>query len=380
MNPDISILSPIGRSGFQHGGITPVVLRLTDQIVKTGLRVEYVTFKDSDSPEDMPNINRQVTLYKLGTGSKIKQALRLATYLRRRPPRVLLSAGPRANLIACWSKWLFRSKCRIWLSVHNTISKQFDGMSIIKRKWRIFRVGRLYSKAEGFICVSKGVAEDLMKTVGLDTDQIKVVYNPIVTPDIADKAAAPLLHPWFQSGQPPVVLGVGRLTRQKDFETLVRAFAQVHQQIDCRLVILGDGEERQTLMKLARELNIQKAFDLPGFVDNPYAFMGRAALFVLSSAWEGFGNVLVEAMSVGTPVVATDCPHGPREILLGGQLGTLLPPGQPTILADAIKKKLENKPDTAREKMRAADFAAEISADLYLRYLIQTNGESTEKR
>jgi glycosyltransferase involved in cell wall biosynthesis len=172
-------------------------------------------------------------------------------------------------------------------------------------------------------------------------EKIKVIYNPVITPELFARAEEPLDHPWFRPGEPPVVLGVGRLTQAKDFPTLIRAFALVRKERPARLMILGEGEERPKLEALVRELRLEEDVALPGFVDNPYKYMKRAAVFVLSSRWEGFGIVLVEAMALGTPVVATDCPSGPAEILENGKWGRLVPPGDPEALAKAILDTLE---------------------------------------
>jgi glycosyltransferase involved in cell wall biosynthesis len=162
------------------------------------------------------------------------------------------------------------------------------------------------------------------------------VHNPIVTTDLRAKAEAPLEHPWFEPDQAPVVLGVGRLSPQKDFATLIRAFARVRMHRPARLMILGHGPERASLEALALAQGLADSVLLPGWVTNPYAFMARAGVFVLSSRWEGLPSVLIEALVCGTPVVATDCLSGPREILEDGRYGRLVPVGDEEALAAAI--------------------------------------------
>ena len=182
------------------------------------------------------------------------------------------------------------------------------------------------------------------------------------------KSEEALDHPWFLPGEPPVILGVGRLTQAKDFPTLIRAFALVRKKHPARLMILGEGEERSKLETLVQELGLEKEVSLPGFVDNPYKYMKRAAVFVLSSKWEGFGNVLVEAMALGTPVVSTNCPSGPAEILENGRWGRLVPVGDVYALAEAIIETLdeEHHPDVAN---RAKDFAVELAVEKYINVL-----------
>jgi glycosyltransferase involved in cell wall biosynthesis len=190
----------------------------------------------------------------------------------------------------------------------------------------------------------------------------------VVSPELALLAEIPLAHPWFDSGQPPVVLGAGRLTAAKDFATLIRAFAAVRNRRPARLVILGEGEERRNLQALARDLQVEADFALSGYVSNPYQYMKKAAVFVLSSRWEGFSNVLVEAMACGTAVVSSDCPNGPREILEGGRLGILVPVGDPALFAQAIESQLDT-PKKSTAIQRAQAFGIDIALERYAEVL-----------
>ena len=187
------------------------------------------------------------------------------------------------------------------------------------------------------------------------------------TSDLHQKCgrAEPFDHPWFAPGAPPVILGAGRLTEQKDFPTLIRAFALVRKKHPARLMILGEGEERSKLETLVQELGLEKEVSLPGFVDNPYKYMKRAAVFVLSSRWEGFPNVLVEAMALGTPVVSTDCPNGPAEILENGKWGELVPVGETQSLASAVLRTLD-RVDVVRVK-GAAERADQFRVESIIR-------------
>ena len=217
-----------------------------------------------------------------------------------------------------------------------------------------------------FRSVSHGVAEDTARVTGMPPKHISVAHNPVITPRLLALAETPLEHPWFVEHETPVILGAGRLTRQKDFHTLIRAFAQAREVRPCRLIILGDGGQRDELLALATELGVAEDVDLPGFAANPYAWMRAADLFVLSSRWEGSPNVLTEAMACGTPVVSTDCPSGPRETLQDGRFGPLVAVGDDKGLGQAILDTLAAPP--AAEAMRAAvaDFAVARSADEYL--------------
>jgi glycosyltransferase involved in cell wall biosynthesis len=194
---------------------------------------------------------------------------------------------------------------------------------------------------------------------------MKVIYNPVVTPELFEKVTEPLDHPWFDPGSPPVILGVGRLEKQKDFSTLIRAFAQVQQQRPARLMILGEGTERPYLEALVQELGLAEDVALLSFVSNPYAYMVRAAVFVLSSLFEGLPTVLIEAMAVGTPVVSTDCKSGPAEILENGRYGKLVSVGDIKGIAEAILSTLESPSNSEALRRKAAQFSLEKAVAEY---------------
>jgi glycosyltransferase involved in cell wall biosynthesis len=181
----------------------------------------------------------------------------------------------------------------------------------------------------------------MAQAIGIPRDCITVIHNPsVVGAEVQEKGQAPLDHAWFEPGQPPVLVAVGRLENQKDYPTMLRAFAQVRRGEAVRLLILGEGRERPMLEALVEELGLGQDVSLPGFVTNPYAYLARASLFVLSSRWEGLPTVLIEALCCGTPVVSMDCPSGPREILTDGLYGALVPVGDVGALARAIRTAL----------------------------------------
>jgi glycosyltransferase involved in cell wall biosynthesis len=201
-----------------------------------------------------------------------------------------------------------------------------------------------------------------------------VLDNPSVAPEVPALADAPLDHPWFHPGAPPVVLGVGRLSKQKDFPLLLRAFAEVRRVREARLLILGEGEERSSLATMIEALGLDADAALPGFVQNPFAYMARAAVFVLSSAWEGSPGALIQALACGAPVVATDCESGPREILQGGRFGRLVPTGDVTALAAAILATLD-EPRRAVPEEAWYRFSQDAAVDGYLRVLHPASDE-----
>jgi glycosyltransferase involved in cell wall biosynthesis len=273
-----------------------------------------------------------------------------------------------ANLIALWANKLAGGTTPVVVTEHSTMSqanavpRQFDGR-FLPRLLRTF-----YPWAASVVAVSKGAADDFARTSGLARDRIEVVYNPVITPAFLELAHRNADHPWFAPGQPPVVLGVGRLTPAKDFPTLVRAFAQVRQRRPARLMIVGEGPERARLEALIAELRIGDDTALPGFRENAAAYMAAASVFVLSSAWEGLPTVLIEALAAGSRVVSTDCPSGPREILQDGRLGLLVPVGDASALADAILATLD-RPRTQLPADALAPFSMDAAVDHYLRVI-----------
>jgi len=226
-----------------------------------------------------------------------------------------------------------------------------------------------YPWADAIIAVSRGIAEDLASLTGLPQERIIAIDNPILSETILTKLGEPLDHPWFAANSPPVILGAGRLVKQKDFPTLLKAFAQVRATRPARLMILGKGRKRTQLEALAWELGVAEDVAFPGFVPNPFPYMARAAVFVLSSAWEGLPGALVEALACGCPVVSTDCPSGPGEVLEQGKYGPLVPVKDAAALARAILSVLDAPPDRAQLRARSSVFSVERVADRYLEVL-----------
>jgi len=306
-------------------------------------------------------------LLPLKASTKIRYLDDLAAYLRSRRPDVLVSAMTWPNLVAVWARRLAGVDTRVVVSERNTLSAY---VAHFQRRWRWRHlpalVHRTYPEADAIVAVADRVGADLAETARLERASVRTLYNPVVTPDVDRQAAAPLEHCWFAEGAPPVVLGVGSLAARKDFATLLRAFALLREQREARLVVLGEGDGRQELLALARELGIEGDVQLPGWVPNPFAYMARAGLFVLSSAWEGLPGVLIQALACGCPVVSTDCPGGAAEILEGGALGPLVPVGDPGSMAAAMASVLGGPPEPERLRQRGRDFSVERATGRYV--------------
>ena len=290
--------------------------------------------------------NIPTSLHSVNLNSKrvFGSTLKLATYIRKYHPDCIISSLPHVNLVSVLAKRISGSKSTLFLTEHNTLSRSIANARSLRGRHLDKLMRLVYPQADQIIAVSKGVADDLATTIGLPRQNIQVIYNPVVTPRLLVDANATLDHPWFQKSAPPVILGAGRLTHAKNFQSLVRAFALVRKEYDARLVILGDGPDRIPIMNLAIELGVNSELLLPGFVDNPYQYMHKAAVFALSSLWEGLPTVLIEALACGTQVVSTDCLSGPKEILQGGRWGALVPINDEDALANAIKSVLAQRP------------------------------------
>ncbi len=289
---------------------------------------------------------------------------KLARYLRREKPDVLISAMDYPNAVAIAAKVLAGNSIPVIATLHSTLSAEIANSKRRRIKAQLEVARRFYPRADALVAVSRGVADDLARVLG-SQEKIETIYNPVVTTDFASKASQTLNHPWFTSDGPPVILAVGGLKPAKDFATLFRAFAIARRERPLRLLILGEGKLRQDLTDLAAQLGITGDLQMPGFVDNPYQYMARSALLVLSSIYEGLPTVLIEALACGCPIVSTDCPSGPSEILEHGYYGSLVPMKDEHKLAAAMLQKLELDRDKNVLINRAQEFSVEQAAWQY---------------
>jgi len=316
------------------GGAERVMVNLARGFAEQGFKVDLVLAK-AEGPY-LSEVPKEVRVVDLKAKRVLYSLPGLVHYIRRERPKAMLSTLDHANIIALWARKISRVPFRLVIREANTAGMSKKDATTLRGKLMPSIMRYFYPWADGIVAVSKGVSEDLIKIIGVPAGKVKVIYNPAVTPEMFIKAEETLDHPWFTPGEPPVILGVGRLTAQKDFSTLICAFALVRKERPARLMILGEGEKREELEGLVRETGLDAEVDLPGFVDNPYNYMKRSKVFVLSSQWEGLPNVLIQALAIGTPVVSTDCPSGPAEILEGGKWGRLVPVGNADGLATAV--------------------------------------------
>ena len=323
------------------GGAERIFLNLAQGLVEYGVAVDILLAK-REGPL-LSSIPKGASLIDLSNSKPIRSVPALVRYLRSKCPSVLISTMTNANLAALMAHRLATVSTRIIVREASTLSVELRNSSTLNRLLTKSMVRYLYPIADFVVAPSNGVADDLARVARLHRKSIRVVYNPVVSETLLSKACDIPDHPWLKANHIPVVLGVGRLTAQKDFNTLIRAFAIVRRNIAARLLILGQGPERPLLQKLIDQEGLGADIALVGFVANPYSFLSRANVFVLSSAWEGLPGVLIEALACKTAVVSTDCPNGPREILSNGKYGQLVPVGNAETMANAILKVLTVK-------------------------------------
>jgi glycosyltransferase involved in cell wall biosynthesis len=321
---------------------------------------------------------RWAVALRLGSAGTMAAALpSLVGYLRRSAPDVLLAGNTPASLLAAPAHRLAQRgrqplarrgrqplarRGRLVACVTNHVS----GSRIPGAAAERWLVRRTLPWADAVVAVGEAVARDVREQVPAVGPRLRTIHNPVIGDDLAERRAAAPPHPWFEDGGPAVVLGCGRLEPQKDFATLLRAFALVRREREIRLVILGEGPERRALAELAAALGVARDVAFLGWVDDPFPAMARAGLLVLSSRWEGMPNVLIEAMACGCPVVSTDAPGGSRDALAGGALGPLVPPGDARAMARAMLAVLGNPPPRAALEARAAGFTEARSVEAYL--------------
>jgi glycosyltransferase involved in cell wall biosynthesis len=325
------------------GGAERALLNLAVGFVQRGYPVDFVLAQCEGS--FMGQFPESVRLVELNArhvraGRSIISIPALVRYIQKERPAALFT-GLHANVIAIWARRMAGVPLHVVISEQNTLSLQNHMLPFGYRRLMLELIHQNYPSADVIAAVSEGVADDLSRFARLPRNRIQVIHNPIITPELKVKVKEELDHPWFKPGEPPVILSVGRLNPQKDFPLLIKAFARVRQSLPARLLILGEGPERAALVSLVKQLGLEEHVSLPGFVANPYPYMAHASVYVLSSRWEGLPTVLAEALYCGAPLVATDCPSGPREILRDGLYGKLVPVGDIDGLVQAIQTTLE---------------------------------------
>jgi glycosyltransferase involved in cell wall biosynthesis len=346
------------------GGAENVLIKLANYFAGAGYATTFIVNRRGGILEK--RLHPAVSVVDLRASNSLIATFRLASHLRNARPAILLAALVFANAVALAARRLSKTSTTVVISERNTTSAWLANRPWYRRGFDrlIIRMG--YPMADRIIAVSHGVADDLHRVIGGSRGKIEVVYNPTLNENSWRAMSERPSHPWFSDGGTPVIVAAGSLSKQKDFTTLIEAFAQVRRKRSIRLVIFGEGDQRTALEALVRRRDLRSSVDLPGFADNVLCHFKNAALFVLSSKFEGFPNVLVEALASGVPLVSTNCPSGPAEILEGGRYGTLVPVGDPHLLADAIEHELTSAGPARSRVTHARNFAVEAAASRYL--------------
>jgi glycosyltransferase involved in cell wall biosynthesis len=289
----------------------------------------------------------------------------LARYLHQKRPDILLSNLSHNNVVALVAKKLALVDTKVIVCQHNAMSSE-----AVSSKKKFGVIPTLYRAflplADGIVAVSQGVADDMVRVARMPASAITTIRNGAITPDFDVRAAEPVQHPWLRQRDTPTFVALGRLVEQKDFSTLIHALAECRKTRDVRLVILGEGKLLNSLTQLAGELNVEDHVSLPGYTLNPFPSMRAASAVVLSSIHEGFANVLAEALACGTPVVSTDCPEGPREILENGVYGRLTPVGDYKAMATAMLATLDDAPRREQLQERGREFSVATCGQRYM--------------
>lgn len=343
---------------LEGGGAERVVVNLANEFVRRRINVDLVLV--SKSGLFLREVLERVNIINLKKSRALFSIFSLVRYIQKERPDVVLSTLNHTNTIAILANKIAGVNC-------GSVVRVPCYFSLVERGYKKLLARMLYPKSNMIIAISEDIKKDLVKTLNIPEKNIEVVYNPIFDESIIEKARQEVDHPFFKNKHDKIILGVGSLTAIKDFRTLIKAFYELNKRVEqTKLIILGEGEERSDLERSIMEFNLKERVSLPGFVNNPYAYMAKSDVFVLSSLSEGFGNVIVEAMACGTSIVSVDCPGGPVEILEQGKYGRLVQSGSATAITKAIEEVLDSPFDPVSLKKRATDFDIEKMANRYL--------------
>lgn len=354
-------------ASMHEGGAERVALNLAREFLNTGHGVDLVLV--SAEGELLSQVPVGVQVVDLAAPRARAAILGLRRYVSARRPDALLAINYEVNLTAALATIGMKVGPLLVLSVHMPIAPWLTSFSARKKRVVGAVCRAAYARAERTVAVSQGIASDLLKLGWATTRQVAIINNPVLPNELEELVSKDIGHPWLDDAEIPCIVTVGRLTPLKNQALLIEAFERMGSSHPAHLIFVGDGECRQALEQLASRSEVRHKIDFIGHVANPYPILKSANLFVLSSDYEGFGNVLVEAMAVGTPVVATDCDYGPREILEDGRWGRLVPCRDSAALASAMLAGLADARGLALERARQYNVSAKAAE--YLRLIQQ---------
>jgi glycosyltransferase involved in cell wall biosynthesis len=349
------------------GGAERVAINLASHFANLGHPTTLIAISSEGAYKKQ--IRNNFDFVDLKSSNTRSSIFKLYYELRKRRPDFVLSVILRSNIATGLVFYLSKKYCKVIMREANTFDEIYQ-LSPLRSFVRKFLMKLTYLKADKIIANSEQTKQDLVDNRIVNEKKISVIGNPVIPDNVLDLSNQSIEHEWFKSSAIKVILTIGRLHLQKDQETLIKAFALAHKEVDkLRLVIIGEGERKTNLIKTAKELNVFDKIEIMNFQDNPYPFYKRSDLFVLTSKWEGFGNVLVEAMACGTPIICTNCRGGPKEILKNGDLGKLVPVGDFQKLSREIVSHFNSKTN-ANEKekliLEAKNYEVSKIAKIYI--------------
>jgi glycosyltransferase involved in cell wall biosynthesis len=383
MRPDVSILG----YDLRASGVVRNALRIAGAAAAAGLVTELWTARDdgplrSEIPVGVTLRSAGHSSMKLGRTVDLARAVpALSSYLKAVRPRIALSSGNHMHFAAELAHALAGrpTDVRLWARASNATLKHPIGAYLGHDLPRTLAIGvdtlnaLQYRGFDHVIAVCHELGEHLTRELGIAPSRLRVIANGVSIGTIRDRASEPLDHPWMQSGQPPVIVSAGRFSKQKNFADLLRALAVVRAHVPARLVLLGEGSaaQRNALEALAARLGLAESVLLAGYDPNPWRWMRRAAVFAVSSRWEGSSNVVLEALACGTPVVAYRCPTGIAEVVepLGDNL--VVAPGDSTALAAAILRRIAEPRNGADQEAQAEKFDLSHMLDAYVALFVR---------
>lgn len=350
-------------SNLGQGGVGRNMLNLAQEFARKGIETDLFLV-NRETGSRLSEIPSGVNVFH-GAGRARNSIIKLVEYLRLREPDAVISGPSRINPLCIAAKLIARKRVTVITTYRSNRVIELQNMGT-RGKLQEYLGGHLYRFADALVGVSEGVTQSLRQTLPGVPDTVTTIYNPAYREPLSQHSEADCPHPWLGRREFSTLVSAGRLEKQKDFPTLLHALAIANRKKDVRLIVLGDGSLREQLKQEAENLGVSHKVSWVGYVDNPRVYFPLSDGFVLSSMWEGFGNVIVEALGEGVPVVSTDCPSGPSEILAGGVYGRLVRPQEPGELAQAINEMIGEQPDRAALRARAYEFSAEVAAERYL--------------
>lgn len=349
---------------LKGGGAQRMIVNMANEFAAGGHNVDLVLVQNEGKYHEL--VSKKVNVIDLGKTRALFSIFALTKYIKTVKPDILLSALFYVNVIAVLAKRLAPSaKTKIIVTERNHISLKAENSASWADRAAPWIVRLTYPLADAVVGISAGVAQDVQKCMNAPPDRVNWIHNPVVTDDLIENLKTAANDEWFEASSSPVIVMSGRLVVQKDYETALHALKKALKKQELRLLILGEGKLEQEIKKLSQDIDIEKNIYFKGFVENPLSYMKRADLFLLSSRHEGFGNVVVEALLCGLPVVSTDCPAGPAEILNDGEFGTLVPVADPDAMAKAILETLAAPHTPEKQKARAMCFTVEKTCAEY---------------